>query len=74
MCAEPHKNEHDVHLSNYRIAFDAMRAYHQSEIEHKKDMIAILNSILLSFITVFAGIFYFILSPGYDRYKDCLLL
>jgi hypothetical protein len=61
--------ELDVHLTNYRIAFDAMRAYHTSEIEHKKDMITILNGILVSIVTVFAGIFIFILSSDYDAYK-----
>lgn len=49
------------HRLNYRIAFDAMRAYHNSEIEHKKDMISILNSFFLSIITVFTGIFVFLL-------------
>jgi hypothetical protein len=56
----------ETHRSNYRIAFDAMRAYHSSEIEHKKDMITILNGVLTSIITVFAGIFYFILSKDFD--------
>jgi len=71
---ENNKNLHDAHLLNYRIAFDAMRAYHVSEIEHKKDMITILNSILLSIVTVFAGVFIFILSPDYDIYNHVSLI
>lgn len=59
---------HEAHLTNYRIAFDAMRAYHTSEIEHKKDMITILNSVFASTITVYAGIFYLILTPAYKPY------
>jgi hypothetical protein len=53
-----------IHLENYRMAFDAMRAYHVSEIEHKKDMVSILNGILVSIVTVYAGIFVFILSDA----------
>jgi hypothetical protein len=63
-----------IHLTNYRLAFDAMRAYHSSEIEHKKDMISILNGIFVSIITVFAGIAYFILAKDYDKYHSFILL
>lgn len=61
-----------IHLTNYRLAFDAMRAYHSSEIEHKKDMISVLNGIFVSIITVFAGIAYFIVTKDYDKYL-CLI-
>ena len=64
----------DISLANYRLAFDAMRAYHTSEIEHKKDMITIQNQVLLSIISVFAGIFYFILSPGYKQYHKASII
>lgn len=57
-----------IHLTNYRLAFDAMRAYHTSEIEHKKDMISILNGIFVSIITVFAGIAYFIVTKDFTKY------
>jgi Ca2+/Na+ antiporter len=56
------------------MAFDAMRAYHCSEIEHKKDMISILNGIFLSIITVFAGIAYFIITKDYEKYHSLVLL
>jgi hypothetical protein len=64
------KSVHEAHLLNYRIAFDAMRTYHTSEVEHKKDMITILNNVLLSIVTVFAGVFIFILSPEYSAYDQ----
>jgi hypothetical protein len=56
------------------MAFDAMRAYHCSEIEHKKDMISILNGIFLSIITVFAGIAYFIITKDYVKYHRLVFL
>jgi len=46
------------------MAFDAMRAYHVSEIEHKKDMITILNGILAIIVTVYGGIFYIIIQEN----------
>ena len=63
-----------IHLTNYRLAFDAMRAYHSSEIEHKKDMITILNGIFVSIITVFAGITYCIVTKDYDKYNCFIFL
>lgn len=59
--------ELEEHRLNYRMAFDAMRAYHSSEIEHKKDMITILNGILVSLITVYGGVFIFLLKEDIDR-------
>jgi hypothetical protein len=56
------------HRVNYRMAFDAMRAYHNSEIEHKKDMITILNGILVAIVTVYAGVFIFILKEDVVPY------
>ena len=46
----------DIHKLNKREAFDGMRAYHQSEISHKKDCIDILKSILTSTLAVYGGI------------------
>lgn len=66
---DPTVDEKNIHLQNYRIAFDAMRAYHVSEIEHKKDMITILNSILVTIVTVYAGIFYIIVD---EKYKSII--
>lgn len=64
----------EIHRENYRIAFDAMRAYHVSEIEHKRDMITILNGILATIVTVYAGIFYIIIQPNLDVFKTVLLV
>lgn len=64
----------NAHLLNYRMAFDTMRSYHSSEIEHKKDMITILNNVFISNITVFAGIFYFILSTDYDEFNEVSII
>lgn len=50
------KNIH-IHLENKREAFDAMRAYHQSEIEHKYHTVEILRSILSASIFVYGGLF-----------------
>ena len=33
---ENNKDFYNIHLKNYRIAFDSMRAYHTLEIKHKK--------------------------------------
>lgn len=44
------------HESNKREAFDGMRAYHSSEIEHKKDAIEILKTILTSSILIYSGL------------------
>jgi hypothetical protein len=46
----------DIHKLNKREAFDGMRAYHQSEIFHKKDCIDILKSILTSTLAVYGSI------------------
>ena len=52
----------DIHLQNYRMAFDAMRAYHTSEVQHKRDGISVLNAFLASMIPVFGGVIYYIFS------------
>lgn len=46
-----------VHLQNKDETFRAMRAYHQSEIDHKKDAVEILKSILTASILVYGGLF-----------------
>lgn len=46
-----------IHLENQRISFDAMRAYHQSEISHKAHAVDILKSILTASIFVYGGLF-----------------
>lgn len=66
--------ESEDHRLNYRMAFDAMRAYHSSEIEHKKDMIAILNGILVAIVTVYAGVFIFILKEDVTPYYGIFYL
>jgi hypothetical protein len=50
------KNRRTTHEMNKREAFDGMRAYHQSELSHKKDAIEILKTILTSCILVFTGL------------------
>lgn len=45
-----------AHEQNKREAFDGMRAYHQSEIAHKKDAIDILKTILTSSLSLFTGL------------------
>ena len=42
--------------ANKREAFDAMRAYHQSEIEHKSHAISMLTTVLTGVGAVFAAI------------------
>jgi len=66
--------DRDTHRVNYRIAFDAMRAYHTSEIEHKKDMITILNSILLVIVSIYAGIYYYIIYVFPKSNKSLLII
>lgn len=68
------KEINEAHLLNYRIAFDAMRAYHNSQIENKKDIISILNNIFISIITVFAGIFYFVITDIYIPYNKVAMI
>ncbi|MGF1640772.1 MAG: hypothetical protein ACFCUO_07465 [Rhodospirillales bacterium] len=46
----------DAHRQHKREAFDGMRAYHQSEISHKKDAIDILKAVLTSILVVYGGI------------------
>ncbi len=45
-----------VHEQNKREAFDGMRAYHQSEISHKKDAIDILKTYLTTVVIIYAGL------------------
>ena len=45
-----------VHEQNKREAFDGMRAYHQSEISHKKDAIDILKTYLTTIVIIYAGL------------------
>lgn len=45
-----------VHEANKREAFDGMRAYHQSEIAHKKDAVDILKAILTTTIILYGGV------------------
>lgn len=63
----------EIHRENYRISFDAMRAYHVSEIEHKRDMIAILNGIMAIIVTVYGGIFYVVIQDKLLTIKFVLL-
>ena len=45
-----------THEANKREAFDGMRAYHQSEIAHKKDAIDIIKAILATTVVIFIGL------------------
>jgi uncharacterized membrane protein YeiB len=42
--------------ANKKEAFDGMRAYHQSEIAHKKDAIDLLKQILVSGALIYTGL------------------
>jgi phage shock protein PspC (stress-responsive transcriptional regulator) len=50
------KKKIETHQQNKREAFDAMRAYHLSEISHKGHAIDILKSIMTTVLTVYAGL------------------
>lgn len=45
-----------LHRENKRECFDAMRAYHASEIAHKKDAVDILKAILATTIAIYGAI------------------
>lgn len=45
-----------THEANKREAYDGMRAYHESEIAHKKDAIDIIKTILTTTVILFAGL------------------
>lgn len=53
-----------IHLDNKKEAFDAMRAYHQSEISHKGHAISVLQTILQATILVYGGLFGLMLKDG----------
>lgn len=74
MTSEIESRIYEAHLLNYRIAFDAMITLQSFQNEQKKDMISILNGIFISIITVYAGIFYFIVSPDYKIYNPVAIL
>lgn len=46
----------NILLENYRICFDAMRAYHSSEIHHKAHTIDILKSVITAAVIMHSGI------------------
>lgn len=50
------KGRRTTHELNKKEAFDGMRAYHQSELSHKKDAIEILKTLLTSCILIFTGL------------------
>ena len=56
--------EQEIHLVNYRISFDAMRAYHTSEIEHKLHAIEMLKSIITAAILTYSALI------GYSFIED----
>jgi hypothetical protein len=62
-----------AHESNKREAFDGMRAYHLSEINHKKDAIDILKTILTTEAIIFGGLVAGI-SKGVIHVSDMILL
>ena len=45
-----------THEANKREAYDGMRAYHQSELAHKKDAVDIIKTILTVIVIVYAGL------------------
>ena len=45
-----------THEANKREAYDGMRAYHHSEIAHKKDAVDIIKTILTTTIILYAGL------------------
>jgi len=47
----------DAKIEAYKIAFEGMRAYHESEIQHKKDAISTLNNITVLLLSVYGGLF-----------------
>ena len=57
-----------VHKANMRQAFDGMRAYHNSEIAHKKDAIEILKTILTTTVLVYGGLVGLVVSRQIDGY------
>lgn len=57
MCDPPNSMANQgVHEANKREAFDGMRAYHQSEIAHKKDAIEILKAVLATTVIIYGGL------------------
>jgi hypothetical protein len=58
MCDNSNLNslEPSSHESDMRIAFDAMRAYHNSEIAHKKDAVDILKTVLTIIVLVYGSL------------------
>ncbi|MDM8159161.1 hypothetical protein QUH73_04935 [Labilibaculum sp. K2S] len=52
----------EKHMRNKREAFDGMRAYHLSEIEHKKDAVEMIKTILTVTILVYGGMLGMIIS------------
>lgn len=70
MKEEPNGNEKQaddsVHIANMRQAFDGMRAYHNSEIAHKKDAIEILKTILTTTVLVYGGLVGLVVSQQID--------
>ncbi|MCW8092123.1 hypothetical protein [Alteromonas sp. ASW11-130] len=56
-----------VHEANKREAFDGMRAYHQSEIAHKKDAVDILKAILTTTIVLYGGVLSVVISGNIDN-------
>ena len=45
-----------THESNKKEAFEGMRAYHRSEIDHKKDAISIFQTLIASVLVLYAGL------------------
>lgn len=58
------------HEQNMREAFDAMRAYHVSELSHKRDAVAIFKTVLGMSVASYAGIVGGMLTPGLQVEKD----
>lgn len=61
--------DQSVHEANKREAFDARRAYHNSEIAHKKDAVEILKTVLTIIILVYGGLIGLVFS---DKIDVCL--
>jgi hypothetical protein len=72
---EPYRQRHE---QNKREAFDAMRAYHQSEIAHKAHTVEVIKTLLTVVVGAYGGLIALILkaelAPSYAQATAALLL
>ena|ERR1700744_1255720 len=58
------------HENNKKEAFEGMRAYHQSEIAHKKDAISIYQTLITSVILIYGGLIAGIYNQSINGYES----